>query len=133
MVITLMPAQFAYAAEGDTAAPAEDGLPKKLAHFSFDNDIVDNTVDGTVSPENPAVPSDAGGNGKIVTATITGKGASIDKSYKKAGDGALKLDNPLLEKNKNGREQNKPRGEGRRAEERSVHSRHQSPLLQSRA
>ncbi len=36
-------------------------------------------------------------------ATITGKGASIDKSYKKAGDGALKLDNPLLEADKNGR------------------------------
>lgn len=97
MVVTLMPAQFAYAVEGDTAGDAgntggdsgnQDELPPMLMHFSFDDDITD------------------GGNGiraEIVTrdnAASTPYVAECSKDVKKVGTGALRL-NSLTEQGDN--------------------------------
>lgn len=85
MVVTLMPAQFAYAVDGDTAGDAgntggdtssEDKLPDTLMYFSFDDDITDGDK----------VTAD------IVTRDQAGV-AECSKDVKKVGSGALRLNN----------------------------------------
>lgn len=76
MVITLLPAQPAFA-EGEAGGGSRSGeLPDKLLYFSFDEDITgENTIVGE------------GGTAAVVNS------AEITKTEKKLGDGALLLDN----------------------------------------
>ena len=77
MVLTLLPAQFAYAVEGEGSGDsggAEDELPETLMYFSFDDDITDG---GKVKAE-------------IVT-TDDAHPAECSKDVKKVGGGALRL------------------------------------------
>ncbi len=83
MVVTLMPAQFAYAAEGDTTGRAgdtdnQDDLPETLMYFSFDDDITDG---GKIKAE-IVTRDDAAGTEHV---------AECAKDVKKVGTGALRL------------------------------------------
>lgn len=74
LVLTLMPVQFAYAEEGDNVGGREEQLPDTLMYFSFDNDVTD--------------------GGKVKAEIVTQDDANVpvcDKSVKKVGDGALRL------------------------------------------
>ena len=79
MVLTLMPAQFAYAVEGEgsgDSGSAEDKLPETLMYFSFDEDITD--------------------GGKVRAEIVTTDDANVpecSKDVHKVGNGALRLNN----------------------------------------
>ena len=76
LVLTLMPVQFAYAEGDDNTGGTEDKLPETLMYFSFDDDITD--------------------GGKVKAEIVTQDDANVpacDKSVKKVGDGALRLNN----------------------------------------
>ncbi len=99
MVLTLLPAQFAYATEGEGSGGAEDKLPETLMYFSFDDDITDG---GKVKAE-------------IVT-TDNAHVAECSKDVHKVGGGALRLnsvtDNTTISTtdNKNGAYLKVPKG-----------------------
>ena len=85
MVLTLMPAQFAYAVEGegsgDSGNTEEETMPEKLMYFSFDEDI----TDGSNGVKAQIVTRDDAANTQHV--------AELSTSVRKVGEGALRLNN----------------------------------------
>ena len=71
------------------AAESAVTMPKKLAHFSFDENVTDGTV---VSGDDGTVSGGAGTEKPMtVTATPTGSNVSVDTQDKRIGAGALHL------------------------------------------
>lgn len=89
MVLTLMPAQFAYAVEGegsgDSGNTEEETMPEKLMYFSFDEDITDGITVGDKPLKAEIVTRDDAANTQHV--------AELSKNVSKVGGGALRLNN----------------------------------------